>query len=441
MHSIRWRMIFALCLSLAFALLSGLLLGSTAGLIIFAGCLLAILIQHYLHWEALDTWLHQPTVETVPHGGGMWEDTFASLYQLVRQQNSSRQHLNHMLERFQRAADAMPDGIVILDSQDLIEWCNPVAENHLGLNLQHDRGHPVNYLVRQAQFTDYLAAHNYSEPLLMRSMRNPDLHLAIQLIPFGDKQKLLLTRDISMLERADVMRRDFVANVSHELRTPLTVIHGFLETFLDMDPGNKEDIQHYCRLMLDQSHRMLRLVEALLALSRLENAQNPPQKTDIDIPAMMEQLLKEAQSLSNGRHEIRLELRSGQHVQGNEDELHSAFSNLITNAVRYTPEGGAITLAWEDCGNEACYRVKDTGIGIEPEHINRLTERFYRVDKSRSRATGGTGLGLSIVKHVLNRHQGQLRIESQPGKGSTFSACLPLPPALPGDHSVAAEAD
>jgi two-component system phosphate regulon sensor histidine kinase PhoR len=256
-------------------------------------------------------------------------------------------------------------------------------------------------------------------------VRNPDVTLEIQLVPFGDNQKLLLCRDITPLEKIETMRRDFVANVSHELRTPLTVVGGFLETLEDMDHDMPESTRHYFHLMQEQTGRMRRLVEDLLTLSRLESSQNVPQETSIDVPAMLRMVLTEAKSLSNGRHQLSLDCDESLHLNGASEELHSAFGNLVTNAIRYTPDGGDISLSWHLRGNEAVFSVRDTGIGIEPQHLSRLTERFYRVDSSRSRATGGTGLGLSIVKHILTRHQARLEVESESGKGSVFSAVFP----------------
>jgi two-component system phosphate regulon sensor histidine kinase PhoR len=319
----------------------------------------------------------------------------------------------------------LPDGVVLLDGSDKIEWCNTTAENQLGLALKQDHGQPISYLVRHTDFITYLRDQDYSEPIKLKSWRNPEVTLEIQLVPFGANQKLLICRDITQLEKLEHMRRDFIANVSHELRTPLTVVGGFLETLMDMDGKMPKEIRNYFNLMQEQTARMRHLVEDLLTLSQLENSQTVPQDMEIDVEALLASVMNEARSLSNGRHRLSLDMDPGLCLTGAMEELHSAFGNLVSNAVRYTPENGEITLSWKLRGQEGVFSVRDTGIGIEQQHIDRLTERFYRVDRSRSRETGGTGLGLSIVKHILTRHQARLEIQSEPGKGSTFSAVFP----------------
>jgi two-component system phosphate regulon sensor histidine kinase PhoR len=409
-----------------FALVLWPIAGATVAALAFALGATVFALYHVHQLAKLARWLADPRLETVPQAGGVWGEAFSALYQIVRRQSKSRHQLSEALARFRRAGEAMPDGVVILDEHDEIEWFNPVAGRQLGLDLESDVGRPITYLLRQTQFQEYLAAHNYAEPLVLRSARNPELTLSIQLVPFGAKQKLLISRDISRFEQLETVRRDFVANVSHELKTPLTVVGGFLETLHDHPDLPAEERARQIELMLDQTRRMQRLVDDLLILSRLESAATPLQEGPVNVPALVRKLSKEAENLSRGRHTIRADIRADVWLTGAERELESAFGNLVSNAVRYTPAGGEVVLCWEampDGG--ACFFVSDTGIGIEPQHIPRLTERFYRVDRSRSRETGGTGLGLSIVKHVLTRHQGRLEIESQVGKGSRFSACFP----------------
>jgi two-component system phosphate regulon sensor histidine kinase PhoR len=409
------------------ALLSLLLWGAAnaiAALLFFSGALLLYLLFHLRNLGAFARWLEQPEFADVPNGSGMWASLFSQLYQRQRRQSSCETDLSAALGRFQRAAEAMPDGIVMLNDKDQIEWCNAVAEAQIGLDLERDRSQWLAYLLRQSQFSDYLAAHNYREPLIIKSLRNRDLTLSIQMVPFGDQQKLLLIRDITQIERVETMRRDFVANVSHELRTPLTVVGGFLETLADAEQIDRKQMRHYLHLMLEQTMRMQRLVEDLLTLSKLESGQGAPE-SPVDVPRLLDSLNHEALSLSDGRHRIRLDIHAADGVLGNEDELRSAFGNLVSNAIRYTPAGGEIALAWEKCGDGAAFSVSDTGLGIDAQHIPRLTERFYRVDRGRSRETGGTGLGLAIVKHILTRHQAKLEIESTPEKGSTFRVVFP----------------
>ncbi len=314
---------------------------------------------------------------------------------------------------------------MLLNNDDKIEWCNPPAEHLLGLSLQQDTNQPITYLVRHTDFIDYLQSTEFENPIKVKSWRNSDITLELQLVQFGDKRKLLITRDISPSEKLDAMRRDFIANVSHELRTPLTVVGGFLETLMDLQGAVPDDTRTYFDMMLDQTGRMRRLIEDLLMLSQLESNTNMPVETEVNVPLLLNTVLNESIGLSNGRHQISLEADPTLTLTGSIEELHSVFSNLVSNAIRYTPEGGSIIIRWQMRGQESIYSVKDTGLGIEQKHIDRLTERFYRVDRSRSRETGGTGLGLSIVKHILTRHQARLEIESEFGKGSTFSAVFP----------------
>ncbi|MDD5329890.1 MAG: phosphate regulon sensor histidine kinase PhoR [Sulfuricella sp.] len=436
MSSFWLRPLGTLSILAAFPLVLWALAGAVPALSLAAALLLLYLLHHLHNLRALAGWLKKPDVATVPHGSGLWEEVFSVLYQRERLQSYSRQSLSTALERFQSAGEAMPDGIVMLNSTDQIEWCNPVAEDQFGLNLARDRGQWLTYLIRQAQFTDYLAAHNYREPLIFKPTRNRELVLSLQLIPFGDEQKLLISRDITKLEQVETMRRDFVANVSHELSTPLTVVGGFLETLADMTHLEEAQTKHYLDLMLDQTSRMQHLVKDLLTLSRLESNHSAHAEVKIDVPHLLHALFREAQTLSGGRHQLRLNLASARGLLGNEAELRSAFGNLISNAIRYTPADGEIVLQWEEWEGEGVFSVQDSGIGIEPQHIPRLTERFYRVDRSRSRETGGTGLGLAIAKHALTRHQARLEIESTPGRGSTFSACFPARRLIDGPKTI-----
>lgn len=409
------------------ALLIGAFAGTLAGLVFFNIALLGLLIQHTRHLVALEQWLlasdHTPS--SIPAGSGIWDNVFAHLARYVRSQNQSQQLINLELRQLQSVTAAMPDGIVILDERDHIEWCDPVAEKHLGINLELDVGQQITNMVRQQSFVEYLAAGKFNKPLILRQMRHHRLTLLMQLVPYGNKQKLLISRDITSYERIETMRRDFIANVSHELRTPLTVIGGYLE-MLSVDSEIDPEMQrHALASMTEQTTRMQRLVEDLLTLSRLENTLNKLSESPVTIASLLRELHHEAESLSGGRHTINLTIVSEDQILGSREELRSAFGNLISNAVRYTPEGGSISIRWEVKDRKGMFSVRDTGVGIEQEHIPRLTERFYRVDNSRSRETGGTGLGLAIVKHILNRHQARLKINSKVGKGSEF--CIQFP--------------
>jgi two-component system phosphate regulon sensor histidine kinase PhoR len=314
-----------------------------------------------------------------------------------------------------------------MDDVLFLEWCNPAAERHLGLTLEKDKSRRVTNLIRHPEFIDYIILGRYEQPLTL-SFRGRKL--VVQIIPFENRRQILVTHDATETERIEAMRRDFIANASHELRTPLTVVVGFLEIAM-ADPGMDERTRvAHLKLMTEQAQRMQRLIEDMLTLSRLESSDYPLKRERVDVKALVEQVALDARALSNGRHTIAFTV-DGPDVMGSLDELRSAFGNLATNAVRYTPEGGSIKLAWERGANDLRFSVTDTGIGIDEQHISRLTERFYRVDKSRSRETQGTGLGLAIVKHVLLRHGGKLTISSQAGQGSVFTAVLPNT-SLPG---------
>lgn len=417
------------------------ILGVVPALALYSIVLLWLTIYHIYTLHSLDQWLRYSdhSYATVPDRSGLWGVVFARLARFLRKQNKERLDLNVSLERLQRATSAMPEGVVILGGENQIEWCNCAAEKILGLNLEKDVGQHVTRIVRQTQFVAYLDQGDFSQPLLIRQARSGDLLLSIQLVPYGDEEKLLISRDITRFEKVEIMRRDFIANVSHELRTPLTVIGGFLETLLSEDKvvGSRE--RNALRLMSDQATRMRRLVEDLLVLARLENSQGASCEDKVDVVKLLRELYQEARTLSAGRHDISLHLLNQSTVLlGNEDELRSAFENLVSNAVRYTPEGGKISLNWVVENGKGLFYVQDSGIGIEPEHISRLTERFYRVDRSRSRETGGTGLGLAIVKHVLNRHQASMEIISKPGAGSTFRIRFPVSRVQPAVEVMSA---
>jgi two-component system phosphate regulon sensor histidine kinase PhoR len=436
-NSILGRAALVIGLSALACLIVWPIAGAAAALGLFAATLLALVWLHLRHLALLLEWLRDPTPETVPHGVGAWDEAFAAFYRLLRQQRQSESRLTARLNDFQQAGEAIPDGLVILDQADRIEWCNPEAERHFGIDRQRDTGQGITYLVRHPQFAANLQSRNYSEPLVMRQWRGNDLTLSVQLVPYGDRQKLVVSRDITELERVETMRRDFIANVSHELRTPLTVLCGFLETIADGEAADSELLRRSLPLMAEQARRMQRLVEDLLTLSRLESAGNPLREERVNVPDLVRALYRDALALSAGRHRITLNIESDAWLGGSEDELRSAFSNLISNAVRYTPKGGEVDISWRCDERGAALSVRDTGIGIEPRHIARLTERFYRVDRSRSRESGGTGLGLAIVKHVLNRHQGRLEIASEPDRGSTFTALFPAQRLLTPEHRAA----
>ena len=424
------------------ALFSWPILGGRGALLILSALLLILLFHHLFNLSALYRWLQNARPENVPVGSGSWEYVFSYLLRMLKRHQQSEIRLSEALSRFQLAGAALPDAVVILGEGDRIEWCNPKAENYFGLDNERDRGQQITYILRQPQFVAHLYSGQVGESLALRVSREQDeIVLSVQLVPFGDRQKLLLGRDITRWERLETTRRDFVANVSHELRTPLTVVGGFLETLSDMKKPDPEMTQRSILLMSQQTARMTRLVDDLLTLSRLESTHNPLREEDVNVPDLVKALHQDAVALSAGRHKLRIKVESNDWLKGNGEELRSAFGNLISNAVRYTPENGEVEMRWEYREGHLVFSVRDSGIGIEPQHIDRLTERFYRVDRSRSRETGGTGLGLAIVKHVLNRHQARLDVQSSLGRGSTFSVIFPETRRLPakGTAPVAAE--
>jgi two-component system phosphate regulon sensor histidine kinase PhoR len=425
LQDIRWRA-FWLILSLSFICLIVWAASDAESALITFSLGIALYLFHHLFWlDKLFAWYKKPDLSSMPLGSGAWEDVFATIYHEQRRHNRSKIQLSSALDRFRHAASALPDGVVLLDDDNKIEWCNKPAEHQLGLSLKQDINQPIVYLLRNTDFIQYLKHHVDIDPIKLKSWIKSDVTLEIQLVAFGSNQKLLISRDISQVEKLEYMRRDFIANVSHELRTPLTVVGGFLETLSDMDGAVPDNLKSYFGMMQEQTSRMRLLIEDLLALSQLESGTTAPDEAELDVPALLNTILNESRSLSNGRHTITLEADPTLALIGSNQELHSAFGNLVSNAIRYTPDGGSITMHWEENNQQAVFSVTDTGLGIEQHHIDRLTERFYRVDRSRSRETGGTGLGLSIVKHILSRHQGRLEITSEFGKGSTFKAVFP----------------
>jgi len=420
-----WRrgLIAPLAVAVA-ALLAWPLWGVSIAFALLGAGFFAIIAWHLRELDALARWAGGALEESVPEGRGTWALAYAALYRRVGLRSARQRDLRLALDRFVSGAEALPDGVVLLDRANRIQWANPKAQAHLGIDLRHDAGAPIVNLVRQPVFLQYLAGGDFREPAIVESQREAGLTLSIQMVPFGVEEKLLMSRDITRLEAVARLRRDFIANVSHELKTPLTVLGGFLETLADL-PLDSRQQQRYIALMQEQAQNMQRLVDDLLALSALESEQRSVQESEFAVVPLLLQASADAKALSGGRHEVTLNIREQANVLGSRDELASAFGNLVSNAVRYTPDGGRVALDWRVTAEGGEFTVADTGIGIAAEHIPRLTERFYRVDRSRSRGTGGTGLGLAIVKHVLLRHQAELMIDSAPGQGSRFTVRLP----------------
>ncbi len=406
---------------------------------LFSGGLIVYLVYHLRQLRKFSNWLSDPTRSPL-QGDGVWGDALYRLEKLLRGRQGEQQKVVADLEQMLEATRNLPDGVVILDNGNRIVWLNDAAERLLGLSPGRDVGQFVLYLLRNSRFAEWLLHENFSQTLNLDSPGAREKTLALQLIPLPRQQKMLVARDITEIARVEAMRRDFVANVSHELRTPITVIVGFLEAFEDMPEPDPTQFRKHIPLMREQSDRIRRLVDDLLTLARLESEPETKDET-VDMVSLVQRLTREAETMSQGKHQVELVLNNRARLIGNTQELYSALANLVSNAVRYTPAGGRIKIAWGMAGSgEQVFSVQDSGEGIEPQHIPRLTERFYRVDQGRSRASGGTGLGLAIVKHVLQRHQARLRIESTVGKGSTFSASFPVDRVIPGTTTTPEDA-
>jgi two-component system phosphate regulon sensor histidine kinase PhoR len=389
--------------------------------------------------QRLERWLAGPDLNSDVAWRGLWLEIAQRIQRLIKQRDKQVVVHEQRLQHFLQAIQASPNGVTLLDDQGRIEWFNDTAAAHLGLDIRRDRLQHVVHLVRDPVFAKYFAQTQHDAEVVIEGRSQSVAHsvkLSVQLHAYGEGRQLLLTRDITSIALADAMRRDFVANVSHEIRTPLTVLSGFVET-LQSIPLPEAERQRYLDLMAVQASRMQSLVADLLTLSQLEGSLPPGMNEKVSVQELMTQVASDAQVLSamlSGQdsdqrrcaHELLFEPAPAWVLLGVRSELLSAISNLVSNAVRYTPAGGTIRVAWTRDAEQVILLVNDTGPGIAPEHLPRLSERFYRVDRSRSRETGGTGLGLAITKHVVQRHGGELRIESHVGQGSTFMLVLPV---------------
>jgi two-component system phosphate regulon sensor histidine kinase PhoR len=369
-------------------------------------------------------WLRGAQSDPAPRDTGFWGEVGYRIERALRLRELKRAQEATRLAQFLSAIEASPNGVLMLDAADRIDWCNSVAADHFGLDPQRDRQQRVTNLLRAPAFVAYLQAGRYDEAVAMPNPAGRGV-LSVLIRPYGEGMKLVLSQDITERERAEAMRRDFVANVSHEIRTPLTVLAGFIETLGNL-PLTEAERRRVLHLMAQQTQRMQTLVADLLTLAQLEGSPRPPADRWLPLARLLQAVEADARALSAGRHEIVFQPADGVQIAGAEAELQSAIGNLVNNAVRYTPESGRIEVTWQQQANGAGeIAVHDNGVGIAREHLPRLSERFYRVDGSRSRDTGGTGLGLSIAKHVVQRHGGEFDIQSELGRGSTFRLLLP----------------
>ncbi len=397
------------------------LLGMLAGSVV--GGVLAAMVDS-LGGARLLRWLRGAQAGEPPRGAGLWGEVGYWAGRSIHQHEGRAQLEALRLSQFLSAIEASPNGVLLLDAGDQIEWCNAVAADHFGIDPLRDRRQRVTNLIRAPAFVTYLQDGRWDEAVSVPGPRGKGL-LSVLIRPYGDAQKMVLTQDITEREQSDAMRRQFVANVSHELRTPLTVLAGFIETMSNL-PLTEAEQRRVLTLMGQQALRMQTLVSDLLTLATLEGSPRPPAARWVSVGRLLAQAQADATALSAGRHRIVFEGDDAAQIAGSESELASAIANLVNNAIRYTPDGGQVDVGWRlTPDGMGALSVADSGIGIAREHLPRLAERFYRVDGSRSRDTGGTGLGLSIVKHVIQRHGGELDIQSEPGKGSTFRLLFP----------------
>ena len=416
----------SLSLRLSAALAIGLVVGLMFG-VPWAGVATVLAIAlglQLLHLLRVLRWLQADQTELAPEQPGPWGHLIAMIVRLYRRKQFHKQRLLRLLRELRRSTAAMPDGVVVLNPQAEILWFNRTAARLLGFRGKTDFGLRIENLVRQPEFVRYLRGSQYATPVIVRSSVGAEQHLSLQIVPYGAGQLLVLVRDVTREARLEAMRKDFVANASHELRSPLTVISGYLETLAqdtEVDPALAGPLQEMRR----QAQRMTSIVQDLIELSRLESSDSNAARQPIDVAALMAQLRQDV--LARPQHPAQVQTRADSKAMllGEDIQIHSAFSNLVENAAKYTPEDGSVQIRWWTDEKGGHFSVTDTGIGIASEHIPRLTERFYRVDAGRSRSTGGSGLGLAIVKHVLQRHGAQLSIESQEGRGSKFTCDFP----------------
>jgi len=385
----------------------------------------------YIIWStrqlfALYAWLVREEHTEPPDSVGLWGEFYTRLEHLFRKERRAQDNLQGIIVRAQQSVNALEDVVVLIDQHGYLEYWNHAAARHLGFRTDKDLGQPLTNLIRHPRFTDYLAQGDFREPLEIPSPVNDNRILQLRITEFGVGDQLILARDVTRIHHLEQMRKDFVANVSHELKTPLTVLKGYLETLLDTVPEEQGRLRRALTQMDAQSQRMEALVQDLLLLSRLENTEADNLQQAVAVHGMLQRMRESALALAPEKSQtIELDVPDNARLVANPAELESAFGNLIVNAVKYTPDNGKISIHWWQDNRGAHLSVRDNGIGIDPAHIPRLTERFYRPDNSRVTQTGGTGLGLAIVKHVMIRHDGKLEIKSELGKGSSFTCHFP----------------
>jgi len=428
------RVVMRFLLVLGAALLIGWWQGNAVLYLVLA--LLGYLLWHLWHLARFEQWIKSGAQEDAPDLGGVWGELVSIIIHIKRKSRQRKQRYKTLLREFRKSTSVLPDGTVLLSLHNEIQWFNKSAATMLGLRKGTDRGQSIENFVRTPEFVDFVRASDPVTPLVMAAPHVAGHYYAVKLVPYGQGQRLMLIRDVTSDVNNERLRRDFVANASHELRSPLTVIRGYLDA-MDDDEQLAEAWREPVRQMQNQTSRMTAIVGDLLQLSRLESGEANSQSRDseVDVAGLLALVRKEAMALPNCPQRVTLQLESTARLLGSEADLHSAFSNLVENAVKFTPAEGCVDIRWHVGATGASISVTDSGVGIDAEEIPRITERFYRVDRGRSRDDGGTGLGLAIVKHVLQCHGGYLEVQSQPGHGSTFTCHFPLARVIRMDSS------
>ncbi|MDB4040325.1 phosphate regulon sensor histidine kinase PhoR [Methylophilaceae bacterium] len=420
MQDIRWSTFWFFVLEIIVFLIISNIYSIEDGLIVCL-CLMSCFLLVHIFWVyKLSKWLNNPTLSNLPHGTGIWQNIFSKHYQILKDSKKSKKNLVSTLDQFTQAAEALMDGVVVLNENNEIIWSNRRSQVMLNLNSKKDTGQPINYIFRNTDLINYLEKGNYEESIKINLEANSTKTIEIKIVMFGGAQKVLIAKDIGQAIKIESERKEFISNVSHELKTPLTVISGFIETLEDMFSISGEKQKNILKMMGDQAYNMSKLIDDLLLLSNVESSifQNRSEKLLMNV--IISKIKKNISILDSKRHRIKYQIDNNLSIYGSKKEIESAFLNLITNAIRYTDKDGFISISWGLINGLAIFEVRDTGCGIKPMHINKITERFYRVDADRSRNSGGTGLGLSIVKNIIKQHDGQLKITSEVGKGSSF---------------------
>ena len=420
MQDIRWGTFWFFVFEIILFLIISNMYSIEDGLIVCL-CLMSCFLLLHMFWiYKLSKWLNNPSLSNLPHGTGVWQHIFSKHYQILKESKKSKKNLVSTLDQFTQAAEALMDGVVALNESNEIIWSNRRSQVMLNLNSKKDTGQPINYIFRNTDLISYLEKGNYEESIKINLEASNTKTIEIKIVMFGEKQKVLIAKDISQAIKIESDRKEFISNVSHELKTPLTVISGFIETLEDMFTISGKEHKNILKMMGDQAYNMSKLIDDLLLLSNVESSIFQNRSEKLLINTIMSKIKKNISILDAKNHKIKYQINSSLNIYGSKKEIESAFLNLITNAVRYTEKEGFISISWGLINGLPIFEVRDTGSGIEQKHINRITERFYRVDKDRSRDTGGTGLGLSIVKNIIKKHDGELKITSDIGKGSSF---------------------